>query len=68
METTKVVTATAAATIWTNRTGNGQFTVFRGTARIGQVTMKHRGWEASFCGVRTMHSSKARAIAELAAR
>lgn len=61
-------TTTPADTIWTDRTGNGQFTVFRGKARIGMVTMKHRGWEASFCGIRTMHSTKARAIAELVSR
>lgn len=61
METTKVVTKAVKGT-------NGQFVVFRGTTRIGAVKMLHRGWEASFCGVRTVHATKALAIAELAAR
>lgn len=68
MENTKVVSQTPEATIWTNKTGNGQFTVFRGTKCIGTVTMKHRGWEARYAGVSTKHSTKALAIAELAAR
>lgn len=54
--------------IWTNKIRTGEYTVFRGQKRIGVVTLKHRGWEASFCGIRTRHATKARAIAELAAR
>lgn len=65
MENTKVVTATAEATIWTDKTGTGEFTVFRGTSRIGMVTKNRRGWEASFGGVITRHATKAQAIESL---